>query len=160
MLNLFQHLINHNSNSLEILKQVQDDVILKLKTMKKYTDINDITNISQTINEAIQIKKTPFKHKGLGANKTLVMLFFNASLRTRLSTEKAAKNLAINQGFAQAGGSASYIAADDLARQLSLPMNILTPVQSKFFKHHYRSNWHNQDIMTREIDVIRRQEGW
>ncbi len=64
--------------------------------MKKYTDINDITNISQTINEAIQIKKTPFKHKGLGVNKTLVMLFFNASLRTRLSTEKAAKNLGMD----------------------------------------------------------------
>jgi hypothetical protein len=49
---------------------------------------------------------------------------------------------------------------EDLARQLGLPMNVYTPVQSKFFKHHYRSNWHNQTIMTREIDVIRRQEGW
>jgi hypothetical protein len=49
---------------------------------------------------------------------------------------------------------------EDLARQLGLPMNIYTPVQSKFFKHHYRSNWHNQTIMTREIDVIRSQEGW
>jgi hypothetical protein len=41
-----------------------------------------------------------------------------------------------------------------------LPMNVLTPDQSKFFKHHYRSNWHNKNIMTREIDVIRAQEGW
>ena len=96
MLNLFQHLINDNSNSLEILKQVQDDVILKLKTMKKYTDINDITNITQTINEAIQLKKAPFEYKSLGTNKTLVMLFFNASLRTRLSTEKAARNLGMD----------------------------------------------------------------
>jgi hypothetical protein len=39
-------------------------------------------------------------------------------------------------------------------------MNIYTPVQSKFFKHHYCSNWHNKSIMTREIDVIRSQEGW
>jgi hypothetical protein len=31
---------------------------------------------------------------------------------------------------------------------------------SKFFKHHYRSSWHNQGVMTREIDVIRKQEGW
>jgi len=49
---------------------------------------------------------------------------------------------------------------DELHRQLGLPMNTYTAEQSKFFKHHYRSNWHNQTIMTREIDVIRRQEGW
>ncbi len=47
-----------------------------------------------------------------------------------------------------------------LHTQLDLPMNVLTPDQSKFFKHHYRSNWHNRGIMTREIDVIRSQEGW
>jgi len=34
------------------------------------------------------------------------------------------------------------------------------PAQSKFFKHHYRSNWHNKGIMVREIDVIREIEGW
>jgi len=49
---------------------------------------------------------------------------------------------------------------DALHTQLDLPMNVLTPAQSKFFKHHYRSNWNNQTIMTREIDVIRSQEGW
>jgi hypothetical protein len=32
--------------------------------------------------------------------------------------------------------------------------------QSKFFKHHYKSNWQNRGIMVREIDVIRQQEGW
>jgi len=47
-----------------------------------------------------------------------------------------------------------------LHTQLDLPMNVLAPDQSKFFKHHYRSNWNNQTIMTREIDVIRSQEGW
>ena len=49
---------------------------------------------------------------------------------------------------------------DALHTQLDLPMNVLAPDQSKFFKHHYRSNWHNRSIMTREIDVIRSQEGW
>jgi len=44
--------------------------------------------------------------------------------------------------------------------QLNLPMNILSSEQSKFFKHHYRSNWANQGVMIREIDIIRRQEGW
>jgi hypothetical protein len=50
--------------------------------------------------------------------------------------------------------------AEDLHQQLGLPMAILEAEQSRFFKHHYRSNWHNQGVMTREIDVIRRQEGW
>ena len=48
----------------------------------------------------------------------------------------------------------------ELGTQLDLPMAILESEQSVFFKRHYRSNWHNQGIMTREIDVIRRQEGW
>ncbi len=61
--------------------------------MKQYLNINDITNISETIQEAIELKKNPYQFKELGCNKTLVMLFFNSSLRTRLSTEKAAKNL-------------------------------------------------------------------
>lgn len=50
--------------------------------------------------------------------------------------------------------------AEELATQLDLPMMSLFPEQSRFFKHHYRSNWHNQGAMIREIDVIRRQEGW
>jgi hypothetical protein len=50
--------------------------------------------------------------------------------------------------------------AESLHTQLDLPMNILSPKQSKFFKHHYRSNWSNQGVMVREIDVIRKQEGW
>jgi hypothetical protein len=49
---------------------------------------------------------------------------------------------------------------ESLRTQLDLPMAVMMPNQSRFFKHHYRSNWHNQGIMTREIDVIRRQEGW
>lgn len=50
--------------------------------------------------------------------------------------------------------------AEDLHTQLGLPMAMLESEQSAFFKQHYRSNWHNQGIMTREIDVIRQQEGW
>lgn len=50
--------------------------------------------------------------------------------------------------------------SQELKTQLDLPMQHLDPDQSRFFKHHYRSNWHNQGIMIREIDVIRRQEGW
>ncbi len=50
--------------------------------------------------------------------------------------------------------------AEDLAAQLDLPMMTMFAEQSQFFKHHYRSNWHNQGVMVREIDVIRQQEGW
>ena len=49
---------------------------------------------------------------------------------------------------------------DALQTQLDLPMALLSADQSQFFKHHYRSNWHNVGAMVREIDVIRRQEGW
>jgi hypothetical protein len=47
-----------------------------------------------------------------------------------------------------------------LKTQLDLPMCMMPESQSQFFKYHYRSNWHNIGVMTREIDVIRRQEGW
>lgn len=50
--------------------------------------------------------------------------------------------------------------AEDLHTQLGLPMAVLEAEQSAFFKQHYRSNWHNQGVMIREIDVIRKQEGW
>jgi len=61
--------------------------------MKKYTNIDDIGDIPEIIEEAIQLKQNPFQFEDFGKHKTLVMLFFNSSLRTRLSTEKAAKNL-------------------------------------------------------------------
>ncbi len=49
---------------------------------------------------------------------------------------------------------------DALKTQLDLPIISMDASHSKFFKHHYRSNWHNQGVMVREIDVIRKQEGW
>jgi hypothetical protein len=50
--------------------------------------------------------------------------------------------------------------AEDLTTQLDLPMTTILGPESAFFKQHYRSNWHNQGVMIREIDVIRNQEGW
>jgi hypothetical protein len=50
--------------------------------------------------------------------------------------------------------------SEDLVTQLDLPITMLDATASEFFKHHYRSNWHNQGVMVREIDVIRQQEGW
>jgi hypothetical protein len=48
----------------------------------------------------------------------------------------------------------------DLGNQLGLPVSILEAEQSRFFKQHYRSDWHNRGVMVREIDVIREREGW
>jgi len=50
--------------------------------------------------------------------------------------------------------------AEDLVTQLDLPITMMDERASAFFKQHYRSNWHNLGVMTREIDIIRRQEGW
>ncbi|MBK6950205.1 MAG: N-acetylornithine carbamoyltransferase [Haliscomenobacter sp.] len=61
--------------------------------MKSFTSFSDISDLSSLIQDALVCKKAPLSFSGLGKNKTLVMLFFNPSLRTRLSTEKAALNL-------------------------------------------------------------------
>jgi hypothetical protein len=50
--------------------------------------------------------------------------------------------------------------AEELGTALDLPLAMLEAEQSRFFKHHYKSNWQNRGIMTREIDIIRQQEGW
>jgi len=50
--------------------------------------------------------------------------------------------------------------SEDLHTQLDLPMIMLDANASDFFKHHYRSNWHNRGVMVKEIDVIKQQEGW
>jgi N-succinyl-L-ornithine transcarbamylase len=64
--------------------------------MKHYTSINDLGNLQKAVQEAIEIKKNPLQHKTLGEGKTICLLFFNNSLRTRLSTQKAAQNLGMN----------------------------------------------------------------
>ena len=64
--------------------------------MRKFTCVNDIGALDQAVAEAMRIKADRFAWSGLGRNKTLLMLFFNSSLRTRLSTQKAAMNLGMN----------------------------------------------------------------
>ncbi|MBT8179535.1 MAG: N-acetylornithine carbamoyltransferase [Eudoraea sp.] len=61
--------------------------------MKNYTSVYDIPDLTQWLNEARELKSNPRQHKQLGSGKTLGLLFFNNSLRTRLSTQKAALNL-------------------------------------------------------------------
>lgn len=64
--------------------------------MNSFLNISDIENLPGCIEEAIQLKKDPYQFSEIGKNKTIVLLFFNSSLRTRLSTEKAAKNLGMD----------------------------------------------------------------
>jgi N-succinyl-L-ornithine transcarbamylase len=64
--------------------------------MKTFTNVNDLGELNVALQEAFEIKKNRFVYKQLGENKTLLMVFFNSSLRTRLSTQKAAMNLSMN----------------------------------------------------------------
>jgi N-succinyl-L-ornithine transcarbamylase len=64
--------------------------------MKKFITVQDVPHPQALVQEAIQLKANPFAFDMLGKHKTLVMLFFNPSLRTRLSTEKAALNLGMS----------------------------------------------------------------
>lgn len=64
--------------------------------MKKFTCVDDIGPLDKALAEAALIKKDRFAFQNLGRNKTLLMIFFNSSLRTRLSTQKAAMNLGMN----------------------------------------------------------------
>lgn len=64
--------------------------------MKKFTCVQDIGNLDFAVAEALEIKKNRYNFSELGKNRTLLMIFFNSSLRTRLSTQKAAMNLGMN----------------------------------------------------------------
>ena len=64
--------------------------------MKKFTNVSDIGPLDIAVREALEIKSDKFGFTQLGRNKTLLMIFFNSSLRTRLSTHKAAMNLGMN----------------------------------------------------------------
>lgn len=64
--------------------------------MKHFTNVQDLGDLNQALREAFEIKKNPYSQVEKGRNKTLLMIFFNSSLRTRLSTQKAAMNLGMN----------------------------------------------------------------
>lgn len=64
--------------------------------MKQFTCVQDVADPAQLVQDALAIKKAPHQHTTLGQNKTVILVFFNPSLRTRLSTELAAKNLGCN----------------------------------------------------------------
>lgn len=64
--------------------------------MKSFFHVSDIGDLKAALEEARQVKQNPFAWKHLGENKTIMLVFFNSSLRTRLSSQKAALNLGMN----------------------------------------------------------------
>lgn len=64
--------------------------------MRNFISVSDIGPLDRAVAEAIEVKANRFAYKHLGENRTLMMIFFNSSLRTRLSTQKAALNLGMN----------------------------------------------------------------
>lgn len=64
--------------------------------MRNFTSVQDIGDLSLALEKAMFVKEHPYADQEMGKNKTLLMIFFNSSLRTRLSTQKAALNLGMN----------------------------------------------------------------
>ncbi len=64
--------------------------------MRHFTCVQDIGDLKTAVREALEIKRDRFQYSEMGKNKTLLMVFFNSSLRTRLSTQKAGMNLGMN----------------------------------------------------------------
>ena len=64
--------------------------------MKLFSSVHDVTDINTLAAEALALKDDPYAFQHLGKNKTLGLVFLNPSLRTRMSTQKAALNLGMN----------------------------------------------------------------
>lgn len=64
--------------------------------MKTFLGVKDLGDLNAALAEAFEVKKNPFGWEHLGKHKTLLMVFFNSSLRTRLSTQRAGTNLGLN----------------------------------------------------------------
>ena len=64
--------------------------------MKTFLNVQDLGDLQQALAEAQEIKQERFKYVQMGRNKTALLVFYNNSLRTRLSTQKAALNLGMN----------------------------------------------------------------
>lgn len=68
----------------------------ELRMMRHFLSANDVPDVEQLAAEVLEIKRSPFAWQSLGAQKTMVLIFLNSSLRTRLSTQKSAQNLGMN----------------------------------------------------------------
>lgn len=64
--------------------------------MKLFSSVHDVPDVQSLVQEALQLKQNPYAFQHLGKNKTMALIFLNPSLRTRMSTQKAAMNLGMN----------------------------------------------------------------
>src|SRR5476649_221616 len=64
--------------------------------MKLFSSVNDVIDVQALVAEALQLKQSHYAFQHLGKNKTMALVFLNPSLRTRMSTQKAALNLGMN----------------------------------------------------------------
>jgi N-succinyl-L-ornithine transcarbamylase len=71
--------------------------------MKNFISVNDVTNIPDLVQSALEYKTNPLKDKDLGTGKRIGCIFMNPSMRTRLSTQIAAKNLGLEPILLNAG---------------------------------------------------------
>lgn len=81
--------------------------------MQHYTSLKDLDSLQTTVQEAIELKKNELKFKIIGEGKTICLLFFNNSLRTRLSTQKAAQNLGMQTIVMNFGSEGWQLEFDD-----------------------------------------------
>jgi N-succinyl-L-ornithine transcarbamylase len=64
--------------------------------MKLFSSVYDVNDVKSIVAEALQLKRNPYAFQHLGKNKTIALIFLNPSLRTRMSTQKAALNMGMN----------------------------------------------------------------
>lgn len=81
--------------------------------MRNFISLKDVENVQELVNEGIRQKKSPFADQALGKNKTIGLIFFNQSLRTRLSTQKAAENLGMNVMMMNVGQDSWQLEMED-----------------------------------------------
>ncbi len=86
---------------------------LPKKKMKNFISLHDVENVQELVQEGLKQKQNPFADQKLGKNKTIGLLFFNPSLRTRLSTQKAAQNLGMNVMIMNVGQDSWQLEMDD-----------------------------------------------
>lgn len=88
----------HNGTSGEVLWGLNGRCagIIGKRFMRNFITVKDMGNLQEALEKAKYVKENPYADVELGRNKTMLLIFFNSSLRTRLSTQKAALNLGMN----------------------------------------------------------------
>ena len=81
--------------------------------MKNFFSFHDVEDVNALLTKALEIKKNPFAQQAIGKNKTIGLLFFNLSLRTRVSSQKAAYNLGANVWVLNAGSDSWELETED-----------------------------------------------